>query len=130
MPICPSDVYSSSSSNIADSLPDQRVWSPQECGDIFCKRSGNIPILTRRLITCLWYSIGELKKRFEADKELVWDKVRFAFSPQEVFVMIGLAQDDKDSLDFVVAASNLRAFNYQITMKSRFDVKCKDRLPW
>ena len=34
-------------------------------------------------------------------------------------------QDDKESLDFVVAAANLRAFNYRIPLKSRFDVKCE-----
>lgn len=36
------------------------------------------------------------------------------------------SQDDKVSLDFVVAAANLRAFNYQIPTKSKFDVKCKN----
>ncbi len=34
-------------------------------------------------------------------------------------------QDDPDALDFVVAAANLRALNYRILPKSRFDVKCE-----
>lgn len=42
-------------------------------------------------------------------------------------IILNALQDDKISLDFVVAAANLRAFNYRIAMKSRFDIKCKRR---
>lgn len=66
----------------------------------------------------------DLKEKFEAAKELTWDKVSI---PQTapVFTLLNALQDDKISLDFVVAAANLRAFNYRIAMKSRFDIKCK-----
>lgn len=56
----------------------------------------------------------------------MWDKVR-------VFLTIVLVlahwqvfnlQDDKVSMDFVVAAANLRAHVFGIQKKSRFDIKC------
>ena len=83
-----------------------------------------------RVLTC---SIKSLKQRFQIDKDLVWDKVK-VFSvcahththTHTHTYMLSLCQDDKVSLDFVVAASNLRAFNYNIPIQSRFDVKCKE----
>lgn len=36
-----------------------------------------------------------------------------------------MCQDDKVSMDFVVAAANLRAHVFGIQRKSRFDIKCE-----
>ncbi|KAL1128980.1 hypothetical protein AAG570_013514 [Ranatra chinensis] len=55
-------------------------------------------------------SVSGLKAEFQglADGEhLTWDK------------------DNKCAMDFVAAASNLRAYIYAIPLKSRFDIKCK-----
>lgn len=36
-----------------------------------------------------------------------------------------VCQDDPPAMDFVTAAANLRMHIFSMTMKSRFDVKCK-----
>lgn len=36
-----------------------------------------------------------------------------------------VCQDDPPAMDFVTAAANLRMYIFSMTMKSRFDVKCK-----
>ena len=51
-----------------------------------------------------------LRERQGAQEELVWDK------------------DTPDDLDFVVATANLRAFVFNIPLKSKFDIKCKEML--
>lgn len=55
-------------------------------------------------------SLAELQKEFAklaVDDHLVWDK------------------DDKAAMDFVAACANVRAKIFNISMKSRFEIKCK-----
>ena len=52
----------------------------------------------------------QLTKDFQAlakDDHLVWDK------------------DDASAMDFVTACANIRAVIFNITQKTRFDVKCE-----
>ena len=34
-------------------------------------------------------------------------------------------QDDESAMNFVASAANLRAFAFNIALKSKFDIKCK-----
>ena len=56
-------------------------------------------------------SVHRLKERLESSNEtnpiLVWDK------------------DDDDALNFVTAASNIRCYIFSISLKSKFETKCK-----
>lgn len=55
-------------------------------------------------------SLAELQKEFSklaVDDHLVWDK------------------DDKAAMDFVAACANVRAKIFNISQKSRFEIKCK-----
>lgn len=37
-------------------------------------------------------------------------------------------QDDPSAMDFVTSAANLRMHVFSMNMKSRFDIKCKDKI--
>lgn len=86
----PDAVASCSVDESGSRLPDQELWSIQECADVF-KRS-----------------LLNLKNSFNSlpsGDHLVWDK------------------DNKDSMDFITACTNIRAFIFGIQQKSRFDIK-------
>ena len=74
-------------------LKDQQRWSISKCGTIFAE------------------SIKSLSKTLAASQEkapnnhLVWDK------------------DDQNSMDFVAACANVRAYIFGIAQKTRFDIK-------
>ena len=74
-------------------LKDQQRWSISKCGTIFAE------------------SIKNLSKTLAASQEkaqnnhLVWDK------------------DDQNSMDFVAACANVRAYIFGIAQKTRFDIK-------
>ncbi|KAI8091001.1 uncharacterized protein B0P05DRAFT_528338 [Gilbertella persicaria] len=74
-------------------LPDQTVWSLKQNFDMF---KDSLVRLSTRLIQ---------KRKTEPDAILSFDK------------------DDEDAMDFVTAASNLRAHVFGISTKSLFDVK-------
>ena len=41
------------------------------------------------------------------------------------YIILCVSQDDHYSMDFVAAATNLRAIAFGIAQKSRFDIKCE-----
>lgn len=77
-------------------LPEQKVWDLKENFDMF---EDSVVRLSKRLLK---------ERETQKDAILSFDK------------------DDEDAMDFVTAASNLRAYVYDIEKKSLFDVKCKD----
>ncbi|RKP05789.1 hypothetical protein THASP1DRAFT_19331 [Thamnocephalis sphaerospora] len=79
---------------------EQRVWSTAECFRTFVSRQ----VRCFRIASRLGERISTLRKE-DADASIAFDK------------------DDADALDFVTAASNLRAQIFGIEQKSRFDVK-------
>jgi ubiquitin-like 1-activating enzyme E1 B len=76
-------------------LPEQKVWDLKENFDMF----GD--------------SVTRLSTRLLKDRESQKDAI------------LSFDKDDEDAMDFVTAASNLRAYVYGIEKKSLFDVKCK-----
>lgn len=78
-------------------LPEQKVWDLKENFDMF---EDSVVRLSTRLLK---------ERETQKDAILSFDK------------------DDEDAMDFVTAASNLRAYVYDIEKKSLFDVKCKCR---
>ena len=66
----------------------------------------------------------QLRGLYCSNGELAWDKVSERFCIHHVNLSYS-PQDEADHLDFVVAAANLRAFAFNITRKSRFDIKCE-----
>ena len=54
----------------------------------------------------------------------MWDKVYIYTAPCVGIFNLCCLKDDKVSMDFVAAAANLRAHVFNISRKSRFDIKC------
>lgn len=79
----------------AGALADQKVWDLKENFDMF---KDSVTRLSTRLLEA---------RETKSDTILTFDK------------------DDDDAMDFVTAASNLRAYVFGIEKKSLFDVKCK-----
>lgn len=79
----------------AEGLADQKVWTLKENFEMF--KDSVVRLATRYL----------KEKETQSDAILSFDK------------------DDDDAMDFVTAASNLRAHVFNIPSKSLFDVKCK-----
>ena len=76
-------------------------------------------------VTLYLHSVNQLREQHATREELVWDKVCAYITlvcSVEPFIVL---HDERCSMDFVVAAANLRAFAFGIHMKSRFDIKCK-----
>jgi ubiquitin-like 1-activating enzyme E1 B len=86
---------SSAASEEKKGLADQKVWGLKENFDIF---KDSAERLSKRLLEA---------RETQSDAILSFDK------------------DDDDAMDFVTAASNLRAYVFDIEKKSLFDVKCK-----
>lgn len=42
--------------------------------------------------------------------------------------MLNSCQDDPSAMDFVTSAANLRMHVFSMNMKSRFDIKCKNKI--
>jgi ubiquitin-like 1-activating enzyme E1 B len=80
---------------VAEGLIDQKVWNLKENFEMF---NDSVVRLSTRL----------LKMRKTQDDAI-----------------ISFDKDDEDAMDFVTAASNLRAHVFNITTKSLFDVKCE-----
>lgn len=80
---------------VAKGLADQQVWDLKENFEMF---NDSVVRLSTRLLKL---------RETQPDAIITFDK------------------DDEDAMDFVTAASNLRAHVFNITMKSLFDVKCE-----
>ncbi|RKP26161.1 hypothetical protein SYNPS1DRAFT_32806 [Syncephalis pseudoplumigaleata] len=70
------------------------------------------------------WSIGECFEVFIASTTRLGERLQ-ALQQTEPDAVVPFDKDDSDALDFVTAASNLRAHLFNIELKSRFDVKCK-----
>lgn len=73
----------------------------------FCARQ-------RRYKTDFWYSLDRLSSRLKALQKT---------STGDVRPTLEFDKDDVDTLDFVTAAANLRAANFKIERKTKFDTK-------
>jgi ubiquitin-like 1-activating enzyme E1 B len=86
---------SEETTNVTKGLPDQKIWDLKENFEMF---NDSVVRLSTRLLKM---------RETQGDAIISFDK------------------DDDDAMDFVTAASNLRAHVFNIATKSLFDVKCK-----
>lgn len=86
---------STEAKTLTDGLADQKVWTLKENFEMFKD------------------SVVRLAKRYLKEKETQSDAI------------LSFDKDDDDAMDFVTAASNLRAHVFNISSKSLFDVKCR-----
>lgn len=70
-----------------------------------CRQRNMLHKLTRYSLNRLTHRLKQLQEKNQDSPILTFDK------------------DDVDTLDFVTAASNLRAATFQVELKSKFDVK-------